>query len=133
MNSDYEQSLSMLWAATKYPWQLQLCHRHLCLLLLQSKGGRLGGRLSEAGTAIPCPPGSSKSSKLTLHSTPHLSPFPVHSASSFTFCQEAILFCIVIIIFWASLPRSLELALQSPSEIPKKDVKSGISVSFAQG
>lgn len=40
---------------------------------LQSKGGRLGRCLSEAGTAIPCPPGSSENSKMTLHSAPHLS------------------------------------------------------------
>lgn len=121
VNSDYEQSFTILWAAAKHPWHLQLCQRQLCLLPLQSKGGRLGGCLSEAGTAIPCPPGNSGSSKLTLHSSPLLSPFHVHSASNFTFCQEANVFALSL-SFWASLLRSLELALQRPNETPRKSI-----------
>lgn len=87
---------------------------------LQSKGGRLRGCLSAAGTTIPCPSGSTESSELTLHSTPHLSPFHLHSASNFTFCQKAKLFATLLLYFGHQSQEALSWLCKAPVKFQGK-------------
>lgn len=84
-----------------------------------NQGRKTGMVSARSRHGHPLPPGSSESSKLALHSAPHMSPSHVHPASSSAFWQEGI-FLLLLLFFGQHCQEALRWLCKTPLKSQRK-------------